>query len=54
MFSKIEEKSDNPIVIYLSTYIYDEKRYLFYTFIDLKEKIVLKDLGASCESCSKT
>lgn len=52
-FQKIEEKSDNPIVIYLSTYIYDEKRYLFYTFIDLKEKIVLKDLGASCESCSR-
>ena len=52
-FQKIEEKSNNPIVIYLSTFTNDEDRYIFYTFIDLKEEKVIKDLGASCKSCSR-
>ena len=52
-FQEIKEKSENSVVIYLSTFANEEERYIFYTFIDLESKTVIKDLGATCKSCSR-
>jgi len=52
-FKEIGKLSDDTTVIYISRYQMGFERYLYVTFINLKDKVVQRSLGTSCEFCTK-